>query len=70
MKINADLTKILGKVHETKWVALTKNRRTLIDSADSLTELREKLGRKKNDAVYMKVLPSDMEFAFANSFGK
>lgn len=64
MKVNADLTKIVGAQHETKWVALTKDRREVVDSADTLSELRLKIDEKKNKVVYMKVLPFDMEFAF------
>lgn len=64
MRINANLTKVIGKEQEKKWVALSKDRRQLIGSSGSLLELREKLGNKKDEVVYMKVLPSDTEFAF------
>ena len=70
MKINADLTKVLGKSHEQKWVALSKDRRLVMGSSESLPALREKLGDKKDKVVYMKVLSSDMEFAFAKSWEK
>lgn len=56
------------KENEEKWVALSQDRRTLIDSAESLVELRNRLGDRKNDFTYMKVLRSDMEFAFANAW--
>ena len=64
MKVNADLTKIIGKEHEEKWVALTKNHDKLVDFADTLKVLRDRLGEHKNDYVYMKVLRSDMEYSF------
>jgi len=43
MRINADLTKILGKEHEEKWVALSKDRKKLVDSSENLVELRDRL---------------------------
>jgi len=67
MRINADLTKILGKENDEKWVALSQDRRKLIASSESLQELRDRLGERKNDFVYMKVLRSDMEFAFSGT---
>ena len=64
MKVNADLTKILRKEHEEKWVALTKNHERLVDFADTLKVLRDRLGESKNDYVYMRVLRSDLEYSF------
>lgn len=64
MKINSDLTKVIGKEQEKKWVALSKDRRKLIGSSKSLSSLREKLGGRMDDVIYMKVLSSDTEFAF------
>ncbi|MBI5469727.1 hypothetical protein HY968_00185 [Candidatus Kaiserbacteria bacterium] len=64
MKVNADFTKILGKDTEEKWVALSEDRKKLIDSGPTLPELRERLGEKRNDYIYMKVLRSDMEYSF------
>ena len=68
MKINADFTKILGTEHEEKWVALSKDHRTVVDFDASLPELRDRLGKKKSDCVYMKVLRSDMEYCFKLSW--
>lgn len=65
MRVNADLTKILGREHEEKWVALTKDHSSLIASGESLVDLRDRLGGKKNEYVYMKVLRSDMEYSFS-----
>lgn len=65
MKVNADLTKIVGKEHEQKWVALSKDRSKLIDSAENLSALRERFGERKNDYIYMRVLRSDMEYSFS-----
>ena len=66
MKINADLTKILSKAHEQQWVALTQDRSSLIDSSDDLVELRDRLGEKKNDYMYMRVVRSDIEYSFCS----
>ena len=68
MKINADLTKILGTGMAGKWVALSEDRKRLIDSSDSLPELRERLGEKKNQYIYKKVLRSDIEYSFGASW--
>ena len=68
MKLNADFTKILGAEHEEKWVALSKDHRQVVDFDISLPELRDRLGEKKSNYVYMKVLRSDMEYCFALSW--
>jgi len=62
MKKNSDLTKILNKSHEKKWVALSPNRSKVLGVSDNLAELSNKVNNK--DAVYMKVLPSDTSFHF------
>ena len=64
MKINADLTKMLGKEHEEKWVAFNKEQTKVLDYSEKLPKLIEKLGSGGKDAVYMKVLRSDVEYAF------
>ncbi|MDO8521704.1 MAG: hypothetical protein Q7S08_00250 [bacterium] len=68
MKINADFTKILSAEHEEKWVALSRDRQKVVDFDTSLPELRDRLGAKKSDCVYMKVLRSDVEYCFALSW--
>jgi hypothetical protein len=65
MKVNSDFTNILTDDHQEKWVALTKDHTTLIDSADNLKVLRTRLGEQKNDYVYMRVLRSDREYCFS-----
>ena len=64
MKVNANLATVLGTAHEEKWVALTGDRKKLVDSDKSLLTLRSRLGDKKAEYVYMKVLRSDMEYSF------
>lgn len=65
MKLNADLTKVIGKEHEDKWVALTKDHKKLVDCGATLKALRNRLGECKNDYIYMRVLRSDMEYSFS-----
>ncbi|MES2930317.1 MAG: hypothetical protein V4665_00840 [Patescibacteria group bacterium] len=62
MKKNTNFSKILTKSHENKWVALSSNRDKVLASSDSLVQLKKKVGT--TNAVYMKVLPKDISFAF------
>lgn len=68
MKVNANLTKVLKKIHEEKWVALSRGQRKVIDFDADLLELRERLGKKRNNYTYMRVLRSDMEYCFSFSW--
>ncbi|HEY4487748.1 MAG TPA: hypothetical protein VI483_03230 [Candidatus Paceibacterota bacterium] len=68
MKINADLTKILAKKHEEKWVALSKDRTKVLDYDISLVKLSDRVEKKNRDFVYMKVLRSDTEYCFSFSW--
>ena len=65
MKVNADFTRIIKKIHEEKWVALSEDHSKVIDFAPTLMELRDRLGDDKNRYVYMKVLRSDREYCFS-----
>jgi len=62
MKKNTDLTKILNKIHQDKWVALTPNREKVVGYSDSLVDLKEKIGDK--EVTYVKTRPSGVKFAF------
>lgn len=64
MELNNDLMSILGSEHEEKWVALSKDRQKVIDFSADLLELRRRIGETNENVVYMKMLPSNMEFAF------
>ncbi len=64
MELNSDLSSVLTSEHEAKWVALSRDRKTVVDFSTNLLELRQRVGESNTDVVYMKVLPSDMEFAF------
>ena len=68
MKVNSNLTKVLKKEHEEKWVALSRDHRKVIDFDKNLPHLRERLGEKRNEYMYMKVLRSDMEYCFTFSW--
>ncbi len=59
---NVDFTKILNKTHEGKWVALSPDQTNVLGCAATLAELRGKI--KDPDAVFTKILSSDMEYAF------
>jgi hypothetical protein len=63
MEKNTDFTKIIKKIHEEKWVALSEDRTEVVDYDKSLSELNKRVDRKK--VVYMKVLSSDMEYCFS-----
>jgi hypothetical protein len=61
---NYDLTKVLKKEHEEKWVALNKEQTKVIDYSSALSELRNRIGEKNREVVYMKVPRSDTIYAF------
>lgn len=59
-----DLRRVLKKEMENKWVALSADYKKVFDFSDDLTFLTKKIGTEK--VVYMKVLPSDVSFAFSD----
>lgn len=59
---NYDLTKLLGKIHENKWVALSPDYKKIVGSSAILANLQKSVGKK--DAVYMFVPPFGVRFAF------
>ncbi len=62
MKRNTDLTKILTKAHERKWVALSPDYRKVVGYGDKLATLTARIGKKR--VVYMKVPRMDTYHAF------
>jgi hypothetical protein len=64
MKKNNDFTKIFTKIHKNKWVALSSNRSKVLAYDEKFADLVKKV----NDvnAVYMKVPPRDIFFAFTS----
>jgi hypothetical protein len=57
-----DLTNVLNKSHENKWVALSSDYTEVLGASDNLVELTKQISDKK--AVYMKVPPADTIYAF------
>lgn len=57
-----DLTKILTKEHERKWVALTRDNKRVVAFDDDLIALDKKVGDQ--DVVFMKVPASDAYLSF------
>jgi hypothetical protein len=62
MQKNHNLSNIIKKEHEGKWVALSPAYDRVVDFSDSLVLLTQKVG--DTDVVYMKALASDVHFAF------
>lgn len=59
---NSDLSKVLKKKHEGKWVALSPNRDKVIGFSESLTSLAKKV--EGQSVVFMKPTASDAVYAF------
>lgn len=58
-----DLTKILTKEHEKKWVALSKDNSQVIDFDDDLIALDKRVN--PGDVTFMRVPPSDAYLSFS-----
>jgi len=56
-----DLTDILDRSHDNKWVALSPDYRSVLAASDSLVELNRVVGDRS--AVFHRVLPRDVGFA-------
>ena len=57
-----DLTTVLKKEHDQKWVALSKDNKKVVDFDVNLIELDKRVDKDK--VTYMKVPPSDMYLSF------
>ena len=62
-KQNNDLSNVLTKAHENKWVALSLDQTTVVAFSDNFSDLEKKVDQTKK-VTYIKVLPSDKLFAF------
>ncbi len=62
MEKGQDLTKVLTKAHEKKWVALTRDYKQVVAYDENLAELDRQVGAK--DVVFMKVPSSDVFLSF------
>jgi hypothetical protein len=63
MKAGSNLTKILTKAHENKWVALSSDYKKVVDYSEDLLALRERIGNNEN-IVYIKVPEFGRRYAF------
>ena len=63
MKNSTSVVGSLTKGLEGKWVALTLDHKRVIDSAEDLASLEQRITDNRK-VVYMKVMSSDREFAF------
>ena len=59
--VKAPNLSLLTKAHENKWVAFSLDYKQLLAVADSLVNLRTKVGQEKS--VVMHVLPADVGYA-------
>lgn len=57
-----DLTSVLTKEHEKKWVALSRDNKKVIDFDENLIALDKRVDRK--EVTFMKVPPSDVYLCF------
>lgn len=57
-----DLSKVLNSTHEDKWVALSRDYTTVIESDEKLVDLKEKT--QGMDVVYMKAPNSNRIYAY------
>ncbi len=62
MKKFIDLTKILTREHEDKWVVLSNDYKKVLGFSDDLVELRDKFGIEK--VIYKKVPLSGRSYSF------
>ena len=56
-----NLKKLLTKIYQNKWVAISSNYKKVLSFSDNLTALQKKVGDA--DVIYIKPLPSDMIFS-------
>ncbi|MEK7558604.1 MAG: hypothetical protein AAB507_02140 [Patescibacteria group bacterium] len=61
IKESKQISKLINKLHENKWVAFSSDYKKIIDYKEGLVELDKKVGDK--DAVYIRVLPNGVIFA-------
>lgn len=65
LKGGVDLRRVLKKEMENKWAALSSDYKKVFGFSDDLASLTQKMGTR--EVVYMKVLPSDVSFAFSDN---
>ncbi len=62
MEKQTDLSTVLGREHERKWVALTRDYRNVVAASDTLVALKRQVGDK--DVVYLKVPSSEVVYSY------
>ena len=62
METAVDLTKVLGREHERKWVALSRDNTHVIAYDDDLVTLGKRV--EGHDVTFMRVPPSDVYLSF------
>ncbi len=62
-KIIKKMDSKLLKPYENKWVALSNNKKKVVASGKTLSEVFNKIKRGKNEYMFTKVLPFEMNYA-------
>jgi hypothetical protein len=57
-----DLTSVLSREHEKKWVALSKDNKCVVDYDESLIELGKRVDKRQ--VTFMKAPPTDVYLCF------
>ena len=63
-----DLTKVITKDLEGKWVALSSDNTRVVGASEDLMALKERVGTE--DVTYMKIPPFDAYLSFPHSYQK
>ncbi len=61
-KVGYDLSKIITKKHEGKWVALSKDYKKIIAFSEDVLKLEKMV--KGNEVIYLRPLRSDTQYCF------
>lgn len=61
---NLDLTKLINKNHDDKWIALSRNYDRIVSYDQNLNELKKRIDDAHIEAVYMKMPKFGRRYAF------
>jgi hypothetical protein len=61
---NVDLTELVKKEHDGKWIALSRNYKNIVDFGRDLTELKKRIDDSHTEVVYMKLPKFGKRYAF------
>lgn len=59
--VKAPNLSLITKAHENKWVAFSLDYKKILAAAESLIDVRKKVGHAK--AIFMRVLPANVGYA-------